>query len=136
MTTVPYALYDAFSDHAFGGSQAGLVSDAAWLDAGIRQRIATEIGAPATGFITASSDRSISARFHSTKMEYPMCGHGTISLMTRMVEQGIVSWNGTTSIEVELILPTTTATVEIHRRHDERPLVIEGGRGERRVEPE
>ena len=124
MTTVPYALYDAFSDHAFGGSQAGLVSDAAWLDAGTRQRIAREIGAPATGFITASGDRSISARFHSTKMEYPMCGHGTISLMTRMVEQGIVRWNGATSIEVELILPTTTATVEIHRRHDERPLVM------------
>ncbi len=124
MTTVPYALYDAFSDHAFGGSQAGLVSDAAWLDAGIRQRIATEIGAPATGFITASSERSISARFHSTRMEYPMCGHGTISLMTRMVEQGIVRWNGADMIEVELILPTTTAAVEIHRRHDDRPLVM------------
>jgi PhzF family phenazine biosynthesis protein len=124
MTTVPYALYDAFSDHAFGGSQAGLVSDAAWLDAGTRQRIAREIGAPATGFITASSDSSISARFHSTKMEYPMCGHGTISLMTRMVEQGIVRWNGADMIEVELILPTTTATVEIHRRHDDRPLVM------------
>ena len=124
MTTVPYALYDAFSDHAFGGSQAGLVSDAAWLDAGTRQRIATEIGAPATGFITASSDSSISARFHSTRMEYPMCGHGTISLMTRMIEQGIVSWNGADMIEVELILPTTTATVEIHRRHDDRPLVM------------
>jgi trans-2,3-dihydro-3-hydroxyanthranilate isomerase len=124
MTTVPYALYDAFSDHAFGGSQAGLVSDAAWLDAGTRQRIATEIGAPATGFITASSDRSISARFHSTRIEYPMCGHGTISLMTRMVEQGIVRWNGADMIEVELILPTTTAAVEIHRRHDDRPLVM------------
>ena len=124
MITVPYALYDAFSEHAFGGSQAGLVSDAAGLDAGARQRIATEIGAPATGFITAINQGSISARFHSTKMEYPMCGHGTISLMTRMIEQGIVSWNGAASVEVELILPTTTATVEIHRRHDDRPLVM------------
>jgi len=124
MTTVPYALYDAFSDHAFGGSQAGIVSDAALLDTDTRQRIAREIGAPATGFITASSEDSISARFHSTKMEYPMCGHGTIALMTRMLEQGIVNWNGADRIEVKLKLPTTTATVEIHRRDDNRPIVM------------
>ena len=75
MATIPFALYDAFSDLAFGGSQAGLVSEAARLDADTRQRIASEIGAPATGFITASSEGSVSARFHSTRMEYPMCGH-------------------------------------------------------------
>jgi PhzF family phenazine biosynthesis protein len=57
-------------------------------------------------------------------MEYPMCGHGTIALMTRMLEQGIVNWNGADNIEVELALPSTTATVEIHRRDDQRPLVM------------
>ena len=124
MLTVPFALYDAFSDTSFGGSQAGIVSDSACLDAGSRQRIAREIGAPATGFITASSDRSISVRFHSTKTEYSMCGHGTLALMTQMVEQGIVSWNGAGRIAVELKLPTTTAIVEIYRRDDDRPLVM------------
>ena len=107
MATIPFALYDAFSDLVFGGSQAGLVSDAARLDADTRQRIANEIGAPATGFITDCSEGSISARFHSTKKEYPMCGHGTICMMTQMVEQGILNWNGGGSIDVELILPTT-----------------------------
>jgi len=53
-----------------------------------------------------------------------MCGHGTVALMTRMIEQGIVRWDGATSIEVELVLPTITATVEMHRRHDNRPLVM------------
>ncbi len=124
MATIPFALYDAFSDLVFGGSQAGLVSDAARLDADTRQRIASEIGAPATGFITACSAGSISARFHSTKKEYPMCGHGTICMMTQMVEQGILSWNGGDSIDVELILPTTSAAVEIRRRHDNRVLVM------------
>ena len=124
MATIPFALYDAFSDLVFGGSQAGLVSDAARLDADTRQRIANEIGAPATGFITACSAGSISARFHSTKKEYPMCGHGTICMMTQMVEQGILNWNGGDSIDVELILPTTSAAVEIHRRHDNRVLVM------------
>jgi trans-2,3-dihydro-3-hydroxyanthranilate isomerase len=124
MATVPFALYDAFSDTAFGGSQAGLVSDAARLGADTRQRIASEIGAPATGFITASSEVSVSARFHSTRMEYPMCGHGTICLMTQLVEQGILKWNGTDRIEVQLTMPTATAAVEISRRHDDRPLVM------------
>ena len=59
MVTVPFALYDAFSDTAFGGSQAGVVSDAAWLDANARRRIAREVGAPATGFVTACGDHSI-----------------------------------------------------------------------------
>ena len=124
MVTIPFALYDAFSDCAFGGSQAGLVSGAARLDADTRQRIASEIGAPATGFITAGNEVSVSARFHSTRMEYPMCGHGTICLMTQLVEQGILKWNGPDRIEVELVMPTATAAVEIYRRHDDRPLVM------------
>jgi len=53
-----------------------------------------------------------------------MCGHGTICMMTQMVEQGILNWNGGDSIDVELILPTTSAAVEIYRRHDNRVLVM------------
>ena len=124
MVTVPFALYDAFSDTAFGGSQAGVVSDAAWLDANARRRIAREVGAPATGFVTACGDHSISARFLSTVTELPMCGHGTIGLMTRMVELGVVIWDGGDKIELELCLPTATAAVEISRRDDGRPLVM------------
>jgi PhzF family phenazine biosynthesis protein len=124
MATVPFALYDAFSDTAFGGSQAGVVSDAAWLDANARRRIAKEVGAPATGFVTACGARSISARFLSTVTELPMCGHGTIGLMTRMVELGVVDWDGGDRIDVELCLPAATAAVEISRRDDGRPLVM------------
>ena len=124
MTTVPFALYDAFSDTAFGGSQAGVVTDAARLDADIRVRIAREVGAPATGFVTARRDDSISARFHSTLAEYPMCGHGTVCLMTRLLELGVLNWNGGNRIDVDLCLPTATAAVEIHRRKDGRPVVM------------
>lgn len=124
MVTVPFALYDAFSDSAFGGSQGGVVSDAAWLDADTRQRIAREIGSPATCFVTNCSDNSITARFHSTVKEYYMCGHGTICLMTRMVELGVLNWNDSDSIDVELCLPSSTAAVEICQREDGRPLVM------------
>ena len=57
MIAVPFALYDAFSETAFGGSQAGIVSDAAKLDDETRRRIAKEFGAPATCFVTATGER-------------------------------------------------------------------------------
>lgn len=124
MTSVPFALYDAFSDAAFGGSPAGIVSDAAGLDPEIRQKIAREIGAPATGFVTAHDATSISAHFHSTKREYPMCGHGTVCLVTRMIELGLIDGNEGGRIAIELRLPSATAAVEITRREDGRPLVL------------
>ncbi len=124
MRTVPFALYDAFSEFVFGGSQAGIVSDAAWIDADARRRIAREIGAPATCFVSASSQHSVSVRFQSTESEYPMCGHGSICLITQMVEHGIVNWHGGERIDVELCLPSATAAVEISRRSDGRPLVM------------
>ncbi len=124
MTTVPFALYNAFSDTAFGGSQAGIVTDSAWLNPDARQQIAKEVGAPATGFVSECNDRSVSARFHSTITEYPMCGHGTICLMTRMLELEVINWNGGDRIDVELNLSTTTAAVELYRRDDNRPLVL------------
>jgi len=124
MAAVPFALYDAFSETAFGGSQAAIVSDAAALDAATRRRIAQELGLPATGFVAACDDRSISAQFFSTLTELPMCGHGTMGLITRMVERGDLGWNGSDRIDVELHLPSATATVEITRRADGRPLVM------------
>ncbi len=124
MITVPFALYDAFSETAFGGSQAGIVSDAGWLNAETRQKIAKEIGVPATGFVTAHNENSISARFHSTVTEYPMCGHGTIGLMTRMVELGLLNWKGNDRINVELCLPTATTSVEIFRGDNGQPTVF------------
>jgi len=124
MATVPFALYDAFSDTVFGGSQAGVVSDAANLDDRSRQKIASEIGAPATAFITACSQRSVSARFHSPLTEYAMCGHGTICLMTRVIEQGLLRWEDNEQLNVDLRLPASITPVEIIRRADGRPEVF------------
>ncbi len=124
MIALPFALYGAFSDSIFGGSQGAVISDAHWLDADTRLRIAKEIGAPATCFVSSCNNRSVSARFQSPLAEYPMCGHGTICLMTRMVEQGVLQWHGDSRITVSLCLPSATATVEIYRQEDNRPLVL------------
>jgi trans-2,3-dihydro-3-hydroxyanthranilate isomerase len=124
MTVIPFALYDAFSHNIFGGSQAGIVCNAAGLDAGTRLQIAQEFGWPATCFVTKSSANSISARFCSPIREYPMCGHGTVCLMTMMLERGVLEWNHSDRIDVKLCLPASTAMVEIHRRNDGRAQVM------------
>ncbi len=124
MATVPFAVYDAFSDVLFGGSQACIVSGAVSFDAGLRERIAKEIGMPATGFIESCSANTVSARFLSTVMELPMCGHGTICLMSRLVELGDLAWDGIDRTCVELVLPSGTATVELGKRSDNRPQVM------------
>ena len=51
MNTLPVSLYDAFTDVAFGGSQAAVVTGARDLCPAVRQRIAKELGLPATAFV-------------------------------------------------------------------------------------
>ena len=120
MTSLPLALYDAFSDTAFGGSQAAVVSDAGFLDETTMARIAGELGYPAVCFVGATGEERVEARFRSTVMELPMCGHGTIALMTRLVEQGYV----TMPSRVELHLPRARAQVTVSAGAGGRPLVM------------
>lgn len=124
MSIVPFALYDAFSDKPFGGSQVAVISDAIGFDGASRARIAREIGMPATCFVTAAEAREVEARFLSTVMELPMCGHGTIGLMTRLMELGVFDWEGTDEINVTLKLPSGAAETVISRRDDNRPQVM------------
>ncbi|MCP4072319.1 MAG: PhzF family phenazine biosynthesis protein [Hyphomicrobiales bacterium] len=124
MSTFPFALYDAFSDKAFGGSQAGIVCDAAGFDSETRLKIASEFGWPATCFVSSANSSTISARFYSTKREYPMCGHGTVCLMTLMIEKGILCWDDNGKIQVELALSDSTAIVEICRLENQKALVM------------
>jgi trans-2,3-dihydro-3-hydroxyanthranilate isomerase len=119
MTTVPFALYDAFTDTAFGGSQAGVIVDASSIDEDMRTKIAREIGAPATSFVSKVDTHAVDVRFVSTVMELPMCGHGTICLMTHLMDLGLVKAG-----DVTLNLPTTTAMVELDRRDDDRTVVM------------
>ena len=54
-----------------------------------------------------------------------MCGHGTVCLISRMIDLGIFNWNDDIDkIDIELNLPATTAAVEVHRRDDDRALVL------------
>ena len=114
------ALFDAFTDKALGGSVAAMVDTAADLDAVQMQRVAKEFGAPATCFISAASSERVDVRFFSTMTEYPRCGHGTMGLMTWLVERGIVACGDDQPATVTLRTPSATADVNLQRRDDGR----------------
>ena len=124
MAEYPVAFYRAFSETVFGGSMAGIIAQAENLPAGQMLQIAQEIGAPATGFITAIDEHGVDVRFFSTLTEYPMCGHGTMGLMTWLVEHGwFVADNGAT-VTTTLRTPAMASDVEIRIREDGRPEVL------------
>lgn len=122
--TVPFALYDAFSDTLFGGSQGGVVLNAGDIDAETRQSIASELGFPATCFVSSVIGPQVTARFHSTDREYPMCGHGTICLMTHLLQKNMLHLGTNGVLEVDLVLPSTTARVELLYQGENLPLVL------------
>ena len=124
MKSFPFALYDAFSDTAFGGSQAAVICDASAIDADQRGKIAREIGMPATAFVEAIDDSGITAQFLSTVMELPMCGHGTICLFSHLLETGLLRLSGGGERSLQLRLPKATAAVSLRRRDDGRFQVL------------
>ena len=111
MNTYSLALYDAFSEVAFGGSQAAVITNACAIEPAHRQQIAREIGMPATAFVDAHGDSWIKVQFMSTVMELPMCGHGTLCLLTHMLETGMIK----PDVEIELRLPKATAIVSVSK---------------------
>ena len=113
-------LFDSFSEQPFGGSPAGIIYGAADLAASDMQKIAKEIGAPATCFVMNAGKQDVYVRFFSTTQEYQMCGHGTLALMTSLVEGGMLEVEQDNGSTVNLHTPENSTTVELIRRHDER----------------
>jgi trans-2,3-dihydro-3-hydroxyanthranilate isomerase len=109
MKRYPLALFDAFTDVAFGGSQAAVITAAATISDEQRRQIAREIGMPATAFVDDYGKDWVQAQFMSTVMELPMCGHGTLCLFTQLLESGVLQADR----DVELRLPRANASVSL-----------------------
>ncbi len=122
MKPCSFALYDAFSDRPLSGSQAAIVTGAADIDAGRRQQIARELGMPATAFVDDVSEQRVSVQFYSAVMQLPMCGHGTICLLTCLLDNGMLRLDP--PCELELRLPAGSARVSLERREDGRVRVL------------
>lgn len=124
MTVLPFALYDAFTSSPLAGSQAAIVRDARGIGDELRRKIACEFGAPATCFVESCADGIVTAQFRSTVAELPMCGHGTLCLMTSLVESGELRLAEDRILSVILRLPKGDAAVELTRTGEGRTEVM------------
>ena len=122
-TQFPFALYDAFSTGSFGGSTAGIVSDAGGLSTETMRRTAIEVGAPATVFLQSVDADLIDVRFFSTITEMGMCGHGTVALSSHLVDSGVLAWDVHGEITTSLRTPDGDSPLKI-RRTNGRPLAM------------
>lgn len=122
--SLPYYLYDAFSAKRFGGSQAAVVLDAAAVDAPTRVALAKELGYPATVFVADINNGKIEAQFYSTVAELPMCGHGTVALISCMSDLNLLDWKNHSTINLSLTLPNGNAPVIATRWGDQNTMAM------------
>lgn len=122
--SLPYSFYDAFSERKYGGSQAAVVLEAASLDQPTRIAIAKELGYPATVYVSAINGNQISAQFYSTVAELPMCGHGTVALMSCLSDRRLIDWQQSLQMNMTLALPNGDAKVSITKLPNDQTLAM------------
>jgi trans-2,3-dihydro-3-hydroxyanthranilate isomerase len=113
-TLVDIFEYNAFTDKAFAGNPAGVVIEAAGLDATVMQRIARQMNLAETAFLLPSKnpDADIRLRWFTPTIEVDLCGHATIAAFSAAAEQGVVPvGEGETR---ELKVETRSGILRIH----------------------
>ncbi len=85
---IPFELYDSFATRPFGGNVAGVVISETAIASSLMQDIATELGAPTTGFAHAAAGQPVSIRFFTPRQEIGACGHVTVAVATALVKLG------------------------------------------------
>jgi trans-2,3-dihydro-3-hydroxyanthranilate isomerase len=78
---------DVFTDELFMGNPASVVLEADALDEVQMQRIAFELGSPATVFALRSKKADLRLRYFSVHSEEQLSGHGTIGAVWCLAER-------------------------------------------------
>jgi PhzF family phenazine biosynthesis protein len=105
-------IVDAFTKTPGAGNRAGVVLDAAGLDAAAMQRIAAAVGASETAFLLAPPrERTIRLRYFAPLEEIPFCGHATVATFHLLAERGMLAGPGTYTLEC----PVGTLDVELEQ---------------------
>src|SRR5579872_2163161 len=90
MKETPIYLYDAFASQIFGGNIAGVVPEATFMSSGEMQRIAAEIAAPTTGFVSNPTRDAIQLRFFTPTQEIDMCGHVVVGVFSALFDLNLL----------------------------------------------
>jgi PhzF family phenazine biosynthesis protein len=83
--------FAAFTVDPAGGNPAGVVLDAAGLEAAQMQAIAADVGYSETAFVTAAGVGLYDVRYFAPTSEVPFCGHATIAAAVALAERGAPS---------------------------------------------
>ncbi len=88
--TLRFHLVDAFAEQPYRGNVAGVVFDADTLSAAQMRRIASEIHASETAFISRANDlhRPTLIRWFTPTTEVSFCGHATLAAAHALHEAG------------------------------------------------
>lgn len=89
-------LVDAFTDESLSGNAAGVVPDAAGLNADQQQAIARELAVSETAFLTESDRADSRIRYFTPTTEVDLCGHATIASHAHLFEDGAIDAGGHT----------------------------------------
>ncbi|MFC5133814.1 MULTISPECIES: PhzF family phenazine biosynthesis protein [Haloferacaceae] len=91
METRRTLLVDAFTDDPLAGNVAGVVPDAAGLSDDRMGRIASELGASETAFLTpADGDADRRIRYFTPTDEVDLCGHATVASYAALFADGAI----------------------------------------------
>ncbi|WP_299335843.1 PhzF family phenazine biosynthesis protein [Haloplanus sp.] len=94
MDTRRILLIDAFTDEPLTGNPAGVVPDAAGLDADQMGAIAREINASETAFLTGDDDANRRIRYFTPTQEVDLCGYATVASLVHLYEAGALDGEG------------------------------------------
>ena len=83
-------LVDSFTDESFKGNPAGVVPDARRLSGKEMQKIARELNASETAFVTSSNRDEYKIRFFSPYKEVNFCGHSTLATFYILALRGYI----------------------------------------------
>jgi trans-2,3-dihydro-3-hydroxyanthranilate isomerase len=103
MDTRRTLLIDAFTDEPLTGNPAGVVPDAAGLDAAQMGAVAREINASETAFLTADDDADRRIRYFTPTQEVDLCGHATVASLVHLHEAGVLDGEGSLRTNVGVL---------------------------------
>ena len=90
--SVRYTQVDSFTAEPFRGNPAGVVVLDAWPQPAWMQRVAAELGLPATAFLlkpdARAGDTTFGLRWFTRVVELQLCGHGTLAAARVLWEDG------------------------------------------------
>lgn len=88
--STPIMIVDAFTEQPYAGNPAGVVLDAASLSDDQMQRIAREVNASETAFVTGGAAGVFKVRYFTPAQEVDFCGHATVAVASALAWDGRV----------------------------------------------